>query len=373
MNLLIDLSIAVTICFGAIAWGTALLAFAFRRPRLVAPEGCDVLIIAAHQDDCVIMAGEYAISSAKSSRNIHLAYLTCGDALCDSVRSKTRKAEAIHAWSIIGVPPEQIHFFGLPAAPSIEGPLLITPSEVECAKRHLQELIEQLPGPSTIFIPADGEAHVDHQLLREICLSVLSEQHTTEHVVYEASEYNRYYSLFHGPTRALADVMRCIPLVRRIGRFDAKTERAHFPSGPPSLTLRPDSQRLNTKLEMLRAFRSEDSELLVTLFGFPDRFRKVDYRRGANLRGTKTYVLIDGRYLDASVLALWVSILGCLFLTVLAGACQSRHFMPSLLSVSINCCLAVVFVVSASRKVRRTERRAIEIVIGAGLAAAQCC
>lgn len=47
----------------------------------------DLLILAAHPDDCAIIAGEYAQVSAAANKSIRIVYLTCGsadpnDAIC---------------------------------------------------------------------------------------------------------------------------------------------------------------------------------------------------------------------------------------------------------------------------------------------------
>src|SRR5688572_12524631 len=120
MSLLVSSLLVVTISAGCFVCATLVVSYTFRRPKHVSDDGGDVLIIAAHQDDCVIMAGEYAVYKANMSARVHIAYLTCGDSTCASVRSRTRYDEALQAWHTVGVPPEQIHFIGCPAAPTVE-------------------------------------------------------------------------------------------------------------------------------------------------------------------------------------------------------------------------------------------------------------
>src|SRR5262245_2836584 len=97
--------------------GLVLLALYFSRPRLLEQPFRDVLILAAHQDDCVIMAGEYAIESISAGKQVRVVYLTCGDREIGSQRAQTRMQEAIASWREIGVDEGNLEFLGLVNSP----------------------------------------------------------------------------------------------------------------------------------------------------------------------------------------------------------------------------------------------------------------
>jgi LmbE family N-acetylglucosaminyl deacetylase len=366
MSALIKLLFIVIVASSVFAFGAIIGALIFSRPKRADNVDGDLLILAAHQDDCVIMAGEFAVHVAEQSGNVKVAYLTCGDSDRNSERAKVRREEALRAWGMIGVPKEDIFFLGLPAAKTVEGPCLITPADKEIACRTLRTLVNRLPERSTIFIPADGEAHVDHRLLRAISLAIIKELPPEKYDVYEAAEYNCYYSLFRGPGRALSYVLKCMPVFSRFSWLSHRTERAHFPSGPRPLSLPPNMDRLNKKIEMLRQFRSEGTELLVKYFGHPDRFRPID--RAQLLPSRDLYTWISGRYVGLSVVAVWLSILGSLFLTTLLGTWHLRQTVPVTLGVSLNACIVVAMFYFALRERRVVERRAMDMATGAGAA-----
>src|SRR5262249_18303239 len=63
-----------------------------------------VLICAAHSDDCVIVGAEYAYGAIKNDLSVRVAYLTCSGPNPEAEISRTRTAEALKAWSTLGVP-----------------------------------------------------------------------------------------------------------------------------------------------------------------------------------------------------------------------------------------------------------------------------
>src|SRR5690554_2654057 len=91
---------AATMWFYATRW---------RRARVWNEAPRDAVILAAHQDDCVIAAGEYAVEAVAAGRRIDVVYLTCGDAKPGSRRARTRRAEALSAWGSLGVGPDRLH------------------------------------------------------------------------------------------------------------------------------------------------------------------------------------------------------------------------------------------------------------------------
>jgi LmbE family N-acetylglucosaminyl deacetylase len=260
------------ITLGAMAGGMILY-----RPGIFAEPPRDVLILAAHQDDCVIMAGEYAIIAKEAGRQVRVVYLTNGDSGnvdSSSERARIRNQEAAAAWGSIGV--AAIENLGLPAA-SIVGPTKINGQQTAGAIEAIAQIIRAVPGGTAVFIPAAGETHPDHQLLREISLQALRSVQRSDLAMFEAPEYNPYVSLARMPLKALEYIAKGIPRVRR-WVCEVQLRRlpsAGFPSGTRPYVLPPDSDRLERKRRLLSQFESEGGERLVRLFGNPDLFRRI--------------------------------------------------------------------------------------------------
>src|SRR5260370_35832010 len=93
-----------------------------RAPRSFLDLPRDVLICAAHSDDCVIMGAEYCHGAVKSGRSVRIIYLTCSGPHSEADISRTRRAEALAAWSALGVHEENLTFIDLSESP-VRGPL----------------------------------------------------------------------------------------------------------------------------------------------------------------------------------------------------------------------------------------------------------
>ncbi|HEV8292543.1 MAG TPA: PIG-L family deacetylase [Tepidisphaeraceae bacterium] len=249
------------------------------RPRVWREQMRDVLILAAHQDDCVVMAGEYAIEAVEAGRRVEVLYLTNGDSKEESPwseRACRRKQEAMAAWGSIGVGPDSIHLLGFSAAP-IPGPSRITDEHSREARRRIVELIAAMPKDSAVFIPAMGELHVDHRTLRQIALQALKQTGRDDLHIFEAPEYNSYLSLLRMPRKTFIYILAGIPLIRRwageMRREIAAPEE--FPSGPRATIMPPDAARLERKRRMLEMFVSENGQKLARVFGGSGRFRRI--------------------------------------------------------------------------------------------------
>jgi LmbE family N-acetylglucosaminyl deacetylase len=287
----------------------ALIRGLLRVPHMDREPPRDLLILAAHQDDCVVLAGEYAIETARAGRRIQIVYLTCGAQMPEDDRARLRRQEAETAWGMLGVTPGELHDLALPQS-DVSGPSGSTSEELGEAKRNLRRIVEQLAPGTAVFIPAAGESHVDHRTLRQVSLEVIDDAGRKDLMVLESPEYNDYYSLLHCPWRSLAFVARSIPLLGRWVRPGRAWMRAGFADGPVPLVLPLDPVRLARKKQLLRQFGSEDGELLVKYFGYPDRFRPIGDVHAARKRPEDVglYLRFDGQCLGLSVLLLWLSL-----------------------------------------------------------------
>lgn len=288
-----------------------------RRVRPLTDPARDVLIVAAHPDDCVIMAGGYALHALAQGRRVSIYYLTCGADSCDPERAATRRAEAIAAWGTAGVPAEALVFGGLPE----QGPddsEARTHDELARARQELERQMRALGRGAALFVPAATEEHVDHRLLRRLALEALHATGRRDLAVYECAAYNAYISFVQAPGRALREAFSAVPGVAGLLR-----RRAHpwagFGSGPPPVELPRDRERARRRRDLLRMFASEEGELLVRLFGGTERYRPIaDVARALVEPRPRGYLRMSGCYWSASALVVLSAVLALVGL--LAGA-----------------------------------------------------
>jgi LmbE family N-acetylglucosaminyl deacetylase len=324
----------------------------------------DALIFAAHPDDCVVLAGEYALEALRAGRRVEIAYLTCGSADSGDARAQVRRAEARAAWSVAGLPASALHFLDLPQSP-VRGPSEIGLEYEEFAGARLADLLRKLPRDAAIFVPAAGETHVDHRTTRRLAHAALRASGRTDLIVYEAPEYNEYHSLLHCPARTLRAIARSLPLLaRRVSDAPADT-RPGFVHGGRAYELPPDAARLATKVALLREFRSEGGDRLVHLFGHADRFRPVggpccesDRPRG--------YARIGANYFGPAALALWLAVWNAALSTAALAVYLLFGFCGAWLAVGLAGFVGVL-VIRAILRSRQGDRRLSLCSIEAGL------
>jgi LmbE family N-acetylglucosaminyl deacetylase len=307
---------AVAASAGVAAWSLR-----FRKPVVEHEPPRDVLILAAHQDDCVIMAGEYAIEARRQGKRVQVVYLTCGAATPEEPRVAIRRLECERAWELIGVPADKLLFLNLPQS-EVEGPSRLTGEHLQSARTSIEAALADLPEKAAVFIPAAGETHGDHRALRQVSLEALERVGRTDLRTLEVPEYNGWYSLWHTPWRGLSFALSGFPLLGRIVSLSGDRARAGFLHGGPPHVLSPDAARLEKKRDMLRLFVSEDGPLLVKYFGHCDWFRPVDRIKGIGKGENATgCVKIGGRSLGISVVlmlaSMWALSLAVAWLAVL--------------------------------------------------------
>jgi len=344
------------------------LAIPFHRFRVFEGAIRDGLILAPHPDDCVILAGEYGLEARQAGRSVQIVYLTCGDRASDAARAERRRSEAIEAWGSAGVSAHCLHFLDLPQS-NVEGPMRYGPDDVATAVDRVAQAVESLPANSVVFLPADGESHVDHVTLRRIGLQALARVRREDIVVMEAPEYNTYYSLLRSPAKTILYVVQQIPVLGRlVAELDLGPGFAGFASGGPGYVLPPSVARLEKKKDMLRKFKSEDGELLVHYFGHPDRFRRVQDVEAALSRRPTLHLQIGGRHLAPSVVFLWAAILGGVFSATFALADWLSRAIPGPPRVGwIIAALGFVALGLAARHREHFERFLIYLLSGIGL------
>jgi len=341
------------------------------RPRELGEEVSDVLILSAHQDDCVIMAGEYAIAAKEAGKNVKVVYLTNGDSVetqPDSTRAQKRNQEALAAWESQRVGAESIYFLGLPAAPVL-GPSKISEKQSQQAGERVGESIAALPQGAAVFIPGPGESHVDHQTLRHVALGQLQKAGRTDVRVFESVEYNPCLSLMRMPRKTLLYIASVVPVLGRWAIAARREQLApeEFPCGGPALVMPEKNGLLKRKRSLLSMFASENGELLVRIFGGRGRFRRIDDLAAAIKERPRGFLKLGPHWLGPSALAGLVFLYAVGFLLT-AGVARAMVQLGTskLLLAASSAAVAAGFAWLCVLKVREAHRRLffISVVIG---------
>lgn len=260
------------------AWGLwagyVLAAVILSRPRAASVARRNLLIFAAHSDDCVIVGGEYAHHVAAAGGDIGVVYMTAGSDRPGDARSSQRRAEAIAAWSLAGVPEESLRFLD-----AVQTELGETnrhdAGELERLREAMRDSLASAPPDTTVLIPAAFEDHDDHVLMRDLVREVFAGIGRDDLSLIEAPEYNKYLSMTQSPLRVLVLTALAIPFVERVsGLSRAAFADARFVSGPVGAEFT-DPESLAFKRRQLEAFTSENPDQLLHFFGGRTRYRDL--------------------------------------------------------------------------------------------------
>lgn len=83
------------------------------KPEVRPPDAVDVLVIAPHPDDEVLLAGGAMERAVKAHQRVAVIIVTNGDSTCER-DGYLREAESVAALTAIGVSPADIYFLGYP-------------------------------------------------------------------------------------------------------------------------------------------------------------------------------------------------------------------------------------------------------------------
>ena len=291
----------------------------FIRPRIVNLSMHNALILAAHPDDCVIMAGEYGIKALQAGKLVNIIYMTCGDICADSDYARIRHSEALFAWSKARLPPENIMFIDAP-----ESKLRGAANQDDICKLQIKksilDAVSGLPMGSKIFIPAAGESHVDHRTLRKQAITAILESNRQDIEVYEAPEYSNYCSLICNPFGAIRNIFRLLPGGWRIAKFIVG-DSSFTTFGTNAIKLPYDQHRLNLKCEMLKAFVSQNSDKMCENFCRPDVFRPINLRKmhikDENFSGIELNGIVYSQFTFLFIVSIFLSLTSLFFLLVI--------------------------------------------------------
>lgn len=276
------------------------LCLARARPGDFAPDPGDLVVCAAHSDDCAIMAGEMAGPLLEAGHRVQIVYLTCSGHGPDDPEAKTRAAEARACWAHAGLAEGDLHFLDLPQSP-VRGPRSYDAAALEAAQARLAGIFAALPQGAMVLMPAAHESHIDHRAMRTAARAALPGGLRA----YEVAEYNPLLSMMQVPGRVLNRMTRALPGLNRL--LAHSHGAAGFAGGGPGAVFRGDPGRLAFKHALFEFFPSQDPALLRVHFGAPARYRALS----ADGLGWR-FDWLEGRA-DWSVAVLAALILGLAF------------------------------------------------------------
>ncbi len=216
-------------------------------------KGMRLIILAAHQDDCVIEAGGLASQNIGLGGKVRIVYLTMPS---DTREAAIRREEAKKAWSIFDSSHVQLHFLDFVSTRTW------TDDAAKRAELAMKDEIESFR-PDVAVIPLKEGGHPEHDLLNIIGHEALS--HFPSVKVWQAAEYNPYYIMENTPTKLLWFLVRLAPFV---------------PYNDPNYGLIPKNQfrlamtkeQIALKIHMLSDFQSQKDVISKEQFGYPDLF-----------------------------------------------------------------------------------------------------
>jgi LmbE family N-acetylglucosaminyl deacetylase len=213
-----------------------------------------LLILAPHQDDCVLCAGGVGIRNTKLGGETFVVYFA-QDALPGV--AECRAAEATRAWSLAGV--AQKYLCQLDLLPPLYSR---KPEHLPTAMREIARLIDEIR-PTVLVMPMFEGGHVHHDILNQLVVLALNDRPAMR--VYESPEYSPFFSLNCTPHRAIAQCGRWL-----FGLC------SYYPppdgiDGRPICKIRLSDEELVLKRQMLGAFVSQNGPSLAQAGAYPDR------------------------------------------------------------------------------------------------------
>jgi len=222
--------------------------------------GENILIIAPHQDDCVALAGGYAVQTVEKGGQVNILYTT--DGYKDD--KFTRKQEAIKAWSVLGDNSVSIEFLSYTNNQSF-----LSRYEIDEGINKIGEYLKKVK-PETIFIPLYEGGHYQHDVTNYMVSKALDNQ-KLPCTVYESPIYNFFMSFNTTPEKILSGLVRFIPFVS----YDYPPEPVR---NDTVYYLKMTDEQLQKKKEIIVQFKTQSPHKLVERWGFCDRYQKLhDY------------------------------------------------------------------------------------------------
>ena len=338
--------------------------FKSRTPHFNHVEG-DILICAAHSDDCAVMGAEMAYGALKAKKEVRIVYLTCSAAAPDSLKARERRQEALAAWASIGVLEDRLTFIDLPQS-DVSGTSLHNDEQRALAAETVSGLLKDVPTNSFVLIPAAGESHPDHRTIRQMTLEAAKTLEEKDLRFVETPEYNGYLSAFHQPVTVLKEIILSVPLARRFIKPPKRI--ASFASGPAGFIYTDTPERLRTKFDLYDYFASQNPETLKKFFGECAKYRAVDPAAALQDKGPWRTFKLFGRKADFSVAAM-LALIAFVLVSIFRGVGVWMLQEWSALSLGVGIVtLAILAIGSAIKNKRVFGVLVASMILGAGSA-----
>lgn len=218
-----------------------------------------LLILAPHEDDCVISAGGIGLVNHRLGGATRIVYIARDEA---PGLPERRAREARTAWREAGIDDDALYTLDL-LPPLMQR----DPQRLHAAARTLREMIDEF-GPEAVIVPMFEGGHVHHDMAASIIREIRTPQDRFE--VFEAPEYSPYVSFRNTPHRLITLCARWLfGLVSYYGPPDGI-------DGRPILKFRFSTEEIATKRRMLGAFLSQNAPSLMETRSYPDRLVRVE-------------------------------------------------------------------------------------------------
>ena len=221
-----------------------------------------LLILAPHEDDCVIAAGGIGVRNGRLGGVTRIVYLAPDET---PGLAEIRTAEANAAWAYAGLPESALRH--TPLLPPLRRH---DPAKLRGAAAALRTLIDDFR-PTTIVVPMFEGGHIHHDMLAALLGMIVTAEDRFE--IFEAPEYSPYVSINNTPHRMIALCARWLfGLVSYYGPPDGIDSR-------PVELFHLTPEELDIKRRMLACFVSQNAPSLVATRAYPDRLVRMKLDR----------------------------------------------------------------------------------------------
>jgi LmbE family N-acetylglucosaminyl deacetylase len=241
-----------------------------------------LLILAPHEDDCVIAAGGVGPLNRELGGATRIVYLAPED---DPATAARRADETRAAWRQAGLADGDLqHLDLLPQLRQRD------PQKLRAAGIALRAIIDEFR-PSAIIMPMFEGGHIQHDMLAGLVGRIVEPDEPIE--IFEAPEYSPFTSLAFTPHRVLTLTTRWLfGFVSYYGPPDGI-------DGRPVLKFRLAPHDIERKRRMLGAFVSQNAPSLMETRAYPDRLvrwtRSTVRRRPFEMRGSYLALALAAR------------------------------------------------------------------------------
>ena len=307
----------------------------------------DLLIIAAHSDDCVIMGAEMAWGIVRDGGQVQIVYMTCSGLDPSAPIAQQRAQEARAAWQQQFGAHVTFADANLPQS-EVNGPANYSDGDLARFVDMLSRSVANLSEHAIVLIPASQETHIDHDNARLAAIRAVAASGRRDIRLIETTEYNEVISMRHDPVGVVFHILSEFPILR--GLLPKRSVSPAFFGGPPGKMYSDTPARLDAKISMLGAFASQDPAVLRDHFSWPSKYRPVWQDQSASgfrilnktadfgavlfvvsfllVIATLSFALADDHFTIWSLELLFGAVL-------LAGATVKQKWIPRLAGVAI--------------------------------------